>query len=618
MKKKKERISIAQAVGIIGIILVLITTIFLVLKGLQTNTEEKGNVYSEFYETIEENKAMDLLANKLPEEVFVVIDGEGNAYININENKYFVSKASSEFLTFLSYSNISVNNDYKAKQNQRVELLIKFLSTVAMFVMFIAGYWYMTKHMTGSDALPSSGKVKNDKNHNGIDDEFEVSFDNIIGAEDVKRDTQRVVDSLKNPEKYAALGARPTKGILFVGPPGNGKTTLAKALAAEAGANFISASGSDFVEKYVGVGASRVRRLFKEAKKKSPCIIFIDEIDALGGNRDRASTDEKSGTVNALLTEMDGMNSSYSIVVIGATNRLDALDPAVKRSGRFDTTITINKPNKSRRLAALKLYTNNKPLSDDVNLETWALRTADFSYSDIATLANEAALNAGWENKKFLTNENFEDAYRELVTKGGKDRIEDEPTRRITSWHEAGHALAIKLLTDEIVPTITIIGSTSGVGGYTARAPKEDITMRNKKDLETSIRIDYAGRIGEEIYIKKQIEAGNLTGSVDDYITTGASGHIKVVSEIAKAYTTTLGFCGDDSMLDFTMFEGTEEERNRLAKELAKSMMTEIRELITKNEDLLEAIAEDLFVKETMDEDELSKVINIAKGKRTA
>lgn len=618
MKKNKKKITIGQAFAIIGIILALITTVILVLKALQNNTIEKGNVYSEYYKTIEEDEAMRNLSKKTPEEVFVVMDSEGNAYVNINENKYFVSKVSDEFLTFLSYSNISVNNDYKAKQNQQINLLLRFLSSVAMFALFIGAYMYAMKHMTGSDALPSSGKVKNDKNHNGIDDEFEVSFDNIIGAEDVKRDTQRIVDSLKNPEKYAALGARPTKGILFVGPPGNGKTTLAKALAAEAGANFISASGSDFVEKFVGVGASRVRRLFAEAKKKSPCIIFIDEIDALGGNRDRASTDEKSGTVNALLTEMDGMNSSYSVVVVGATNRLDALDPAVKRSGRFDTTITINKPNRSRRLAALKLYTNNKPLSDDVDLETWALRTVDFSYSDIATLANEAALNAAWEDRKALTNENFEDAFRELVTKGGKDRIEDEPTRRIVSWHEAGHALATKLLTDEMVPTITIIGSTSGVGGYTARAPKEDITMHNKKYFDDSIKIDYAGRIGEELYFKKQIEAGNITGSVDDYITTGASGDIKVVSEIAKAYTTTLGFCGDDSMLDFTVFSGSEEERNTLAKELSKRMMTEIRELITQNEDILEAIANELFTKETIDEDELNAVIARAKEERIA
>ena len=427
-----------------------------------------------------------------------------------------------------------------------------------------------------------------------------ITFADVQGIDELKPDLYRLVDCLKNPKKYEELGARMPKGMVLYGPPGTGKTLTAKALAGEAGVPFLSICGSDFVEKYVGVGASRVRELYKKARACAPCIVFIDEIDAIGGGRGDSNNSEKDQTINALLAELDGFKTSDNVLTICATNRLDILDPALLRAGRFDLKLAVGLPDREGREAILKLHSKNKKLNETVSIPALAKKTIGFSGAELENLLNESALTAASNNKKFIDNEDIENAFFKIIMDGNKKpRKEVDEDTYLTAWHEAGHTLATKLLTKDGVPTVTIIQSTSGAGGVTFMAPDEK-NLPSKKYLRNKIKIDYAGRAAEEIYL----------GNSDD-ITTGASQDIKQATSVIKSYIGAYGM-GSKGLIDIkqltAQYDIVEE-----AAELSNILYEETLALLKENYDKLKALADALVAKETLYEDDIDEILGIKK-----
>ena len=444
----------------------------------------------------------------------------------------------------------------------------------------------MASNSTKKESESDSSKIK------------KVTFNDVQGIDELKPDLYRLVDCLKNPKKYEELGARMPKGVILYGPPGTGKTLTAKAIAGEAGVPFFSMCGSDFMEKYVGVGASRVRDLYKKARKAAPCIVFIDEIDAIGGSRGQDSSGERDQTINALLAELDGFKSGENILTICATNRLDILDPALLRAGRFDLKLAIGLPDKDGRIAILKLHSKNKKLSEQVNIEDLAKKTIGFSGAELENLLNESALIAANENKAFIDNDDIENAFFKIIMDGNKKkRKEIDEDTYLTAWHEAGHTLATKLLTKDSVSTVTIVQSTSGAGGVTFMAPDEK-NLPSKKYLRNKIKIDYAGRAAEEIYL----------GNSDD-ITTGASQDIKQATSVIKSYIGAYGM-GNKGLIDIkqltSQYDIVEE-----AGELSNVLYQETLDLLRENIDKLRSLAERLVEKETLYEDEINEILGI-------
>ena len=431
-----------------------------------------------------------------------------------------------------------------------------------------------------------------------------ITFADVQGIDELKPDLYRLVDCLKNPKKYEELGARMPKGMVLYGPPGTGKTLTAKALAGESGVPFLSICGSDFVEKYVGVGASRVRELYKKARSCAPCIVFIDEIDAIGGGRGDSNNSEKDQTINALLAELDGFKGSDNVLTICATNRLDILDPALLRAGRFDLKLAVGLPDREGREAILKLHSKNKKLNETVSISALAKKTIGFSGAELENLLNESALTAAANDKKFIDNEDIENAFFKIIMDGNKKpRKEVDEDTYLTAWHEAGHTLATKLLTKDGVPTVTIIQSTSGAGGVTFMAPDEK-NLPSKKYLRNKIKVDYAGRAAEEIYL----------GNSDD-ITTGASQDIKQATAVIKSYIGAYGM-GSKGLIDIkqltAQYDIVEE-----AAELSNMLYQETLELLRANEDKLRALADALIAKETLYEDEIDEILGIIKLDKT-
>ena len=424
-----------------------------------------------------------------------------------------------------------------------------------------------------------------------------VRFTDVEGVEGLKADVFRLVDCLKNPDKYDAIGARTPKGVILYGPPGTGKTLLAKAIAGEAGVPFFSAVGSDFVEMYVGVGAKRVRELYKKARKSAPCIVFIDEIDAVASQRGKDSNSERDQTINALLSELDGFTSKEKIITICATNRLDMLDNAFKRAGRFDLKLAVSLPDKEGRYRILKIHSANKKLSEEVDLEKIAVQCSGFSGAELETLMNEAALTAVGKGHAVIDNDDIDDAFFKIILQGNKKpRKEISEMNRIVAWHEAGHTLATKLLTEDSVPSVTIVGSSSGAGGVTFRTPKYE-GLQSKKYLRSLIGIMYAGRAAEELY----------QGS-NELITNGASQDIQQATSIIKEYLASYGM-GDLGMLDITQLRSDYGDIVEEASGLAKEIYTETLQLLMDNLEKLNALAESLLEKETLYEEDIDKIL---------
>ncbi|KXB82894.1 ATP-dependent zinc metalloprotease FtsH [Veillonella sp.] len=478
-------------------------------------------------------------------------------------------------------------------------------SAIPIIILVVLFFFIMQQTQGGGGRVMNFGKSRAKLMGEG---NVKVSFKDVAGAEEAKQELEEVVEFLKDPGKFTTIGAKIPKGVLLAGPPGTGKTLLAKAVAGEAGVPFFTISGSDFVEMFVGVGASRVRDLFTQAKKNAPCIIFIDEIDAVGRQRGAGlggGHDEREQTLNQLLVEMDGFGANEGIITIAATNRPDILDPALLRPGRFDRQVIVGRPDLRGREAILKVHARNKPLADDVDLKTIAKKTPGFTGADLNNLLNEAALLAARLNKKVITMAEVEEA-SEKVSMGPERRshIVSEKDRKLTAYHESGHAIVAHLLPHaDPVHKVTII-PRGAAGGYTMMLPTEEQNYKTKSQLLADIRVALGGRIAEALIL--------------DEISTGASGDLQSVTNTARAMVTRWGMSDELGPIVFgeqqeQVFLGKNlgHERN-YSEEIAAKIDAEIHriveeaykdvtKLLSDNEKFLHDMANALLEEETID-----------------
>ena len=495
-----------------------------------------------------------------------------------------------------------------------VSIIVELISIILPLVIIWIAMGFLMKRMGGGGVMgvgKSKAKVY-------IQKETGILFKDVAGQDEAKESLQEMVDFLHNPEKYTAIGAKLPKGALLVGPPGTGKTLLAKAVAGEAKVPFFSLSGSDFAEMFVGVGASRVRDLFEEAKKNAPCIIFIDEIDAIGKRRDThfGGNDEREQTLNQLLAEMDGFESNKACLVIGATNRPEVLDQALLRPGRFDRRVIVDKPDLKGRVDVLKVHAKNVLLDDTVDLEAIGLATSGAVGSDLANMINEAAILAVKHGRKAVSQKDlFEAVEVVLVGKEKKDRVMKPEERRIVSYHEVGHALVNALQKDaEPVQKITIVPRTMGALGYVLQVPEEEKYLNTKKEIEAMIVGYLGGRAAEEI--------------VFDTVTTGAANDIQQATRITRAMITQygmsdkFGMMGLESQESLYLDNGTRLNcSEQMAAEVDKEIMRILKEsyeeakrLLNENRDALDKIAEYLIEKETITGKEFMRIFREVKG----
>ena len=492
-----------------------------------------------------------------------------------------------------------------------------FMTTVlpviltGVLIFFLFGF--MNRQMSGGGG--SNSKMMNfgkSRAKMSMDTQKRVTFKQVAGLEEEKEDLVEVVDFLKSPQKYTKLGARIPKGVLLVGPPGTGKTLLAKAVAGEAGVPFFSISGSDFVEMFVGVGASRVRDLFEEGKKNAPCIIFIDEIDAVARQRGTGmggGHDEREQTLNQLLVEMDGFGVNEGIIVMAATNRVDILDPAILRPGRFDRKVAVGRPDIKGREEILKVHANGKPLGDDVDLQQIAQTTAGFTGADLENLLNEAAILAAKDNRAYITQADIKNSFIKVgIGAEKKSRVISEKEKRITAYHEAGHAILFHVLPDVgPVYTVSIIPTGIGAAGYTMPLPEKDEMFNTRGKMIQDIEVALGGRIAEEL--------------VFDDITTGASNDIKQATNIAKAMVMQYGMSEKVGLVAYggdqdEVFIGRDLAHTRgYSESVATSIDDEIRSIIDEcyqqakaiileHRDVLEGCAQLLLEKEKIGRDD--------------
>ncbi len=486
-----------------------------------------------------------------------------------------------------------------------------------ILVVLIGAFWYfMMNKQSGGGAGPMQfGKARAKLAQDGKN---KVTFNDVAGADEEKAELQEIVEFLKNPQKFVQIGARIPKGVLLVGPPGTGKTLIAKAVAGEAGVPFLSISGSDFVELYVGVGASRVRDLFEQAKKNAPAIVFIDEIDAVGRQRGAGlggGHDEREQTLNQLLVEMDGFGANEGVIVIAATNRKDILDNALLRPGRFDRQVYVGAPDVKGREAILKVHARNKQFDPDVKFSDIAKTTAGFTGADLENLLNEAALLAARRNKKLILQEEIEESLLKVVMGvEKKSHIITEHDKRLTAYHEAGHAICFEVLpTQDPVHHVTIIPRSSGAGGFTMPLPEEDQAYRTKKYMEEYIVVCLGGRVAEKL-------------TMED-ISTGAYGDIKQATQMARAMVTSYGMSdkigpidygseGGEIFLgrDFAAGKGySEVKAAEIDDEIHRIIETayhQCEKLLSEHMDAMTRVAEYLIRNETMDGETFKKVFN--------
>ena len=490
-----------------------------------------------------------------------------------------------------------------------------FVTVILPLLLMVWLFTYMMKRMNKGGGMMGIGK-SNAKMY--MEKETGVTFRDVAGEDEAKESLQEVVDFLHNPGKYSGIGAKLPKGALLVGPPGTGKTLLAKAVAGEAKVPFFSLSGSAFVEMYVGVGASRVRDLFKQAQQSAPCIVFIDEIDAIGKTRDTAmgGNDEREQTLNQLLAEMDGFDTNKGLLILAATNRPEILDPALLRPGRFDRRIIVDKPDLKGRVDILKVHAKDVRMDESVDLEAIALATSGAVGSDLANMINEAAINAVKHGRQVVSQKDlFEAVEVVLVGKEKKDRIMSEEERKIVSYHEVGHDLVTALQKNtEPVQKITIVPRTMGALGYVMQTPEEEKFLNTKKELEAMIVVALGGRAAEEI--------------VFDTVTTGASNDIEQATKIARAMITQYGMSDRFGLMGLESIqnkyldgravlncgEATAGEIDEEVMKMLKSAYAEAKKLLSENREALDKIAEFLIEKETITGKEFMKIFREVKG----
>ncbi len=484
-----------------------------------------------------------------------------------------------------------------------------FLPLIIMVAAMIFIFVLIGRGMGTGGRMSSFGKSKARMTDGGAN---KVTFNDVAGLDEEKEELVEIVDFLKNPAKYTHLGARIPKGVILTGPPGTGKTLLAKAVAGEAAVPFYSISGSDFVEMFVGVGASRVRDMFGEAKRNAPCIIFIDEIDAVARQRGSGlggGHDEREQTLNQMLVEMDGFGTNSGIIVMAATNRLDILDPAILRPGRFDRKVAVGRPDVKGRLEILKVHASKKPMADDVDLEAIARTSAGFTGADLENILNEAAISAATKKQEYITNRDVQDAFiKQGIGKEKKSKVISDKEKRITAYHESGHAILFHVLPDVgPVHTVSIIPTGMGAAGYTMPLPENDEIFNTKGKMIQNIIVSMGGRVAEEL--------------VFDDVTTGASMDIKQATAVAKDMVTKYGFSSKLGPINYEagseeVFIGKEIGHSRPYSEVVATQIDEevkkivencydkAKEIITKNRDVLDRSAELLLQKEKITREE--------------
>ena len=590
--------------------------IFLVTVGIvnfiaNQGTETSKMPYNEFRQNLESGKVAEVMIR--PDSGTYYIEGKlknGEVFYSngpLYNNTDLLKKIEEAHLTKETY-----------EQQKGDSVWLTFLTSIIPFVIiFILFFFLLNQAQGGGSRVMNFGKSKAKLY---TDDKKKVTFNDVAGADEEKAELEEVVEFLKDPRRFAQLGARIPKGVLLVGPPGTGKTLLARAVAGEAGVPFFSISGSDFVEMFVGVGASRVRDLFENAKKNAPCIIFIDEIDAVGRQRGAGlggGHDEREQTLNQLLVEMDGFGANEGIIIVAATNRPDILDPALLRPGRFDRQITVDRPDVKGRMAVLRVHARNKPLSDAIDLDVIARRTPGFTGADLENLLNEAALLTARKNKKKIEMVEVDEAIdRVIAGPAKKSRVISEQEKRLVAYHEAGHTIVgYHLEHADMVHKVTIIPRGSA-GGYTVMLPKEDRYFATRSELLDKISGLLGGRVAEELKLHE--------------ISTGAHNDFERATGIARRMVVEFGmsdklgpmqfgrsqgqvFLGRDFGHERDYSEHTSQEIDQEIQRIIREQYKRTKDLLTKYSDQLEAVAQTLLDVETLDAEQIKSIIENGK-----
>ena len=593
------------------VICLMFGLLFINLFSFMTRNQSNKIPYSEFIEMVEDNDVKKVVIKSNTLEITLKEQ-------NIMGQPAKVYTALAESLDELTKRLEKTDIEFRREEpNPVMEAVLSILGLVLPILLMIMLFPLVFKRMNGGGGMMGVGKSKAKAY---VQKETGITFKDVAGQDEAKESLQEVVDFLHNPGKYTAIGAKLPKGALLVGPPGTGKTLLAKAVAGEAQVPFFSLSGSDFVEMFVGVGASRVRDLFEEAKKNAPCIIFIDEVDAIGKSRDSryGGNDEREQTLNQLLAEMDGFDTSKGLLILAATNRPEVLDPALLRPGRFDRRVIVDRPDLKGRVSILKVHAKNVSLDETVDLDAIALATSGAVGSDLANMMNEAAILAVKNGRNAVSQKDLLEAVEVvLVGKEKKDRILSSEERRIVSYHEVGHALVSALQKDsEPVQKITIVPRTMGALGYVMHVPEEEKFLNTRKELEAMLVGYLGGRAAEEL--------------VFDTVTTGAANDIEQATKVARAMITQYGMSdrfglmglaeSQNQYLDgravLNCGDSTATEIDHEVMKLLKKSYDEAKRLLSENRDVMDKIAEFLIQKETITGKEFMKIFHEAKGIR--
>ena len=602
MNKKKGS---GRGVGLyIMFFIVLLVTISLLMGPAE---ETPAATYTDVRQAILEGQATELIIGET--QILLTLADESQMIYEVTNMDYFMEDLGDEITAQQDAGTLVV--EYEPTH---YSIWYSFLPYIVVIVI-MGAFWMFMMNRQGGGGGNAMNFGKSRAKMANPNDQKKVTFKDVAGADEEKADLEEIVDFLKEPKKYMALGARIPKGVLLVGPPGTGKTLIAKAVAGEAGVPFFSISGSDFVELYVGVGASRVRDLFDQAKKHAPAIVFIDEIDAVGRQRGAGlggGHDEREQTLNQLLVEMDGFGNNAGVIVMAATNRADILDPALLRPGRFDRQIYIGVPDIKGRVEILKVHARKKPFEDDVSFDAIARSTVGFTGADLENLLNEAALLAAREGKTKIGLKDIDNAFLKVIMGNEKkNRVITEHERKITAYHEAGHALTSRVLpTQDPVQQVSIV-PRGRAGGFTLNMPKEDKYYNTKQQMEEELIVLLGGRVAEKLIM--------------DDISTGASNDIQRATDIARKMVTKYGMSEKIGPIDFSstqseVFLGRDfANTNQLSEQTASLIDSEVKELIHKayqrceqilreNMDILHRLAQFLLENETMDNAQLEAI----------
>ena len=535
-----------------GFVFLIMMLVLLAFAFKFTSTAGSGDrlTYQEFLQVLDTEKVEEAVISQNPQAptgtVTLTLEGDRIARQNVSDVK--------EVEQLLRDRNIDYAVEGVPQENTMLTVVMPFLLSIVVVIVIIT---MMNRGAAGNGA--NARMMNFGRSRARLSRDSKVNFSRVAGLEEEKEELEEVVDFLKNPQKYTSVGARIPKGLLLVGPPGTGKTLLAKAVAGEAGVPFFSISGSDFVEMFVGVGASRVRDLFEDAKKNAPCIVFIDEIDAVARRRGTGmggGHDEREQTLNQLLVEMDGFGVNEGIIVMAATNRVDILDPAILRPGRFDRKVGVGRPDVQGREEILKVHAAKKPLGEDVDLQELARTTAGYTGADLENLMNEAAILTAKDGRYFITQSDVRQAFIKTgIGAEKKSRVISEKEKKITAYHEAGHAILFHVLPEmEPVHTISIIPTGMGAAGYTMPLPEKDEMFNSKNKMLEHIVVSLGGRVAEEMIFQD--------------VTTGASQDIKQATQMARAMVTQYGMSDKIGMINY----GSDEDEVFIGRDLAHTV----------------------------------------------